>query len=606
MLQSVATVGTGEVGRAERLNPGAGDRAVGADSHGPLHSPAVTTTSKNSLRVEVTAEAEAEADLARATRQILTDPEVNREFPGGDLWMVAYDIDNKSGSEEQENFSAIVADMASGRLMEVRGDRAAPENWWLRHIAGQRPPSDDEFAWAVKVLTEHHGLADSGDTPYRPMPPLGALRGPDGTADRVVAIGLRSSDGKHRIVGVRGLDGEVETELEGAPRPSAAEWGLDMGEEAPPGKGAHQARVRVWAQDDQPRESAAGEGGQSKGGDAEPPLWELVVVRPSASSGINGSGVELREVNYAGKRVLARAHVPILSLALTVTGTGGDPLAYRSWMHEEAGFEAAGDEPVPGFRMCPQPPLIAADGNTAGGTFRGVALYVSGDELVIVSQVQAGWYRYLSEWRLAADGTIRPRLTVAAAANPCDAYRHDHHAYWRLDFDIVSDTENLVQEFNDPPVLGEGEWLSVGHEVRRSRSKAHGRYWRVRNVRSAATYSLHPGPNDGEADVSTTGLGVGDVWVLRFHDDEVDDGQGFTTDPVLARAQLDRFVTGEPVGREDVVVWYAAHLTLDPSANSTGTAMAGPVGPDLVPGHWVREASNDVFGHVDNTDSYRP
>ena len=77
--------------------------------------------------------------------------------------------------------------------------------------------------------------------------------------------------------------------------------------------------------------------------------------------------------------------------------------------------------------------------------------------------------------------------------------------------------------------------------------------------------------DDGAAD----DYGVGDVWILHHHESEIDDGQGFAADPALSRAQLDRFVTGESVERQDVVLWYVAHAPDDRR-----------VGPDLVPFHW--------------------
>ena len=69
------------------------------------------------------------------------------------------------------------------------------------------------------------------------------------------------------------------------------------------------------------------------------------------------------------------------------------------------------------------------------------------------------------------------------------------------------------------------------------------------------------------------------MWVLRYDPDEMDDGQGFTTDPALARAGIDRFVSGEPVQSEDIVFWYGVHV-----AHPGG--VTDRVGPDLVPGHW--------------------
>jgi hypothetical protein len=75
--------------------------------------------------------------------------------------------------------------------------------------------------------------------------------------------------------------------------------------------------------------------------------------------------------------------------------------------------------------------------------------------------------------------------------------------------------------------------------------------------------------------------GVGDFWVVRYRgSSEYDDGQGFTTDPALSRANIDRFVNGEVVEDRDVVVWYAGHFRHSPGH---GGAL---VGPDLKPFNW--------------------
>lgn len=85
-----------------------------------------------------------------------------------------------------------------------------------------------------------------------------------------------------------------------------------------------------------------------------------------------------------------------------------------------------------------------------------------------------------------------------------------------------------------------------------------------------------PGPNDSTADA----YGAGDLWVLRHRGTEIDDGQGFTTDPALSRARLDTFVTGEPVDGQDVVLGYAAHFRHD---EHDPTPRPHVVGPDLYP-----------------------
>jgi hypothetical protein len=300
---------------------------------------------------------------------------------------------------------------------------------------------------------------------------------------------------------------------------------------------------------------------------------------------VNGSGVELRQVEYRGVSVLHRAHVPIVNVAFD------DGEAARLWLDQESGFEAEGDDAVPGFRVCASAPATVVERGDGGGAFRGVALWVDGDEVAVVSQLEAGWYRYVSEWRLAANGTIRPRLAVTAVRNPSTCRAHTHHAYWRLDFDVVGADDNRVQEFNHPTLEGQlAPWQTVRYEVKRPRDPAHERQWRVRAIRSAHGYAIVPGPHDGTAD----DFGAGDVWILAYHDDELEDGEGFTTDPARARAQLDRFVSRELVERDDVVIWYGAHLrhadetgddTGDETGDGTGDGIVR-VGPDLEPFSW--------------------
>ena len=122
-----------------------------------------------------------------------------------------------------------------------------------------------------------------------------------------------------------------------------------------------------------------------------------------------------------------------------------------------------------------------------------MALYVAGGEVVIVSQLQAGWYRYASEWRLAADGTIRPRFGFAAAQNPCTCQVHHHHAYWRLDFDILGAASNVIQEYNNPPVVRTGNWHTLTPEVRRRPSPDNDPPVRLRPPRPSPLRHTHCG-----------------------------------------------------------------------------------------------------------------
>jgi Cu2+-containing amine oxidase len=204
-----------------------------------------------------------------------------------------------------------------------------------------------------------------------------------------------------------------------------------------------------------------------------------------------------------------------------------------------------------------------------------------GEETVLVSELQAGWYRYLSQWRLHADGTIRPRFGFAAVDDSCTCDTHHHHVYWRFDFDVVNGAHNAVREFNDPPVAGSERWHTLRHEIRRRRSLNRKRRWRVVNRVSGESYNLRPGPDDGTAD----DFGVGDMWALRRRGGQIDDGPGG------ARARIDRFVNGESIFDTDVVLWYAAHFSHESHAETDDEhehdhAHGHIVGPDLWPRGW--------------------
>lgn len=543
-----------------------------------------TPTPPAPLRLEVAADREYQAAVAKASKALLADPQLRQIFQGLDLWLVGFDvIDKDDGSPPR--FSTIVHDTATGRSVRAEGAfYDDPDDLGALSVtptAHQQPPTDEEHAWAVETLQADMDwgkvIFTDGVEAYRPSPPLANIGYADGSVERVITVGLRAEGGdgpRHRIMGVKTWDGKAVVEPVGVAAPSSEEYGTVRDATPPPEEtveGAPRVRVQVFREGD------------------DRALWDLIVVRPRASSGTNGSGIELRNVDYKGQRVLFRAHVPIATVEYGAAddAAGCGPIE-RVWLREEAGFDAPaapgpgvdadGQDPAPGFRVCAARPQTIIDLDRDGGDFRGVALRLDGEELVVTSQLQAGWHRYVSEWRLHADGTIRPRMGVGAVQNPCTGKPHVHHFYWRFDFDIAG-LANVVQEHNDVPLQGTSSWHTMRYEAARPHDTAGGRFWQVRSARSSQGYSLMPSAGDGD----------GDVWVLRYDDSEVDDGVGPTVDPVQAPAQLDWFVTGEPVHSDDVVLWYAAHAVRpEPEPEGPGEEGRAPsmVGPDLVPFHW--------------------
>ncbi len=70
---------------------------------------------------------------------------------------------------------------------------------------------------------------------------------------------------------------------------------------------------------------------------------------------------------------------------------------YRDWQNEEVMIQAVGSDVAPGFRLHPSPAQTILDTGSDTGNFLGVAIYVDGLEVVLVSEIEAEWYRYVSE-----------------------------------------------------------------------------------------------------------------------------------------------------------------------------------------------------------------
>src|SRR5215207_8308711 len=436
------------------------------------------------------------------------------------------------------------AKLVTGRLDDIQGSMEVSDS-------GHQPlPTREEFEEAVEVLYEDPDLGpvlrEQRVKPQPAMPPLltEATR-PDGRADRTLAVLLvsRSHEARNEIVGVNMIGRTVLRFPDRAPsRALAAEatCGLpDAGQEPTPRGLPGQYRVTITQ------------------GDTT--LWSFLVFRPSYSLGTNGSGVTLREVDYRGKRVLYRAHVPILNVQYDGNACG----PFRDWLYEESWIQANGTDVAQGIRWCPTPARTILDPpETDSGNFRGVAIYREGQEVIVVSELEAGYYRYISEWRLHDDGTIRPRFGFSAVENPCVCEVHHHHVYWRFDFDILSEGNNVVWEFNSPPLIPPSNWHIHEFEVMRPRNSARSRRWWIENSTTRDAYMLIPGANDGVADA----FGRGDVWILRHHDWEIDDGisaapsEAGLSQP-NAPADIGRFVNGESTYNQDIAIWYAAHFT---------------------------------------------
>ena len=316
------------------------------------------------------------------------------------------------------------------------------------------------------------------------MPPLASeLVG----AERTLHVGLldNAADPPNQIVAVNMISGAVTTYKENAPPISSATavlCGVSGANQGTTSRGtAGQFNLTI---------SANGS-----------PVWQMLVVRPAASSGTRASGVELRDVSYLGKSVLKRAHVPILNVSYENGACG----PYRDWQWQEGMFVANGTDIAPGIRQCTSEPQTMIEARSDTGNFRGVAIYQNpaNNEVVIVSELEAGWYRYISRWEFSPLGVIRARFGFDGVDNTCVCNTHNHHAFWRFDFDLASAGRNRFIEY-DTRFFG----TPLLTEVKRLRDYIRDRHWLVENMVSNEQLMVEPGHDDGTADTYARG----DAW----------------------------------------------------------------------------------------------
>lgn len=422
-------------------------------------------------------------------------------------------------------------------------------------LSEQPVPSPEEIEAAVSIVSQDPVLGpairDGSVEPYPSMPPLVDINLPAGKVERTLTVGVMSKDGKvNEVVGVNMIRESVLRYEGGAPPTSKASPDLNCGVpsagQSTTGHGvAGQFQVTI-----------------SRGPDQ---IWQFLVLRPSASSGNNASGVELRNVTFRGKSVLSRANVPVLNVQYYQNACG----PYRDWAYQEGMFVANGTDVAPGVRMCTDEPQTVLEDGTDTGNFKGVAIY-DREEVTLVSELEAGWYRYISKWTFNDEGIISPRFGFGMTTNSCVCHGHIHHVYWRFDFDIVTAANNSVAEFYQKSLK------TVETESMRSRL-ADDQYWVVSKSVTGESVLIKPGALDGNFDK----YGHGDLWLLRSHfPSEIDDsGQGSGSD-----AHLDPMLNNESILNQDVVVWYAGHKVHDHFDGPTHVHGDGPglIGPDLI------------------------
>ncbi len=282
------------------------------------------------------------------------------------------------------------------------------------------------------------------------------------------------------------------------------------------------------------------------------PVWEFCVLRPSASSGPDGSGLEIRDAFYKGLRVFKRAHAPILNVQYDAGGCG----CYRDWSDQERSFAMDGTPSPPGFyktsfaaeTVCDH----AQDRSNPPGDCpwggphpcnTGVAVEEYPDHIRLTSQFQAGWYRYTMRWEFYVDGTILPTFGFGIYNNSCSSASHRHHNYWRLDFDIDDAGNDFVQE------VEAGSPTVLPSETTRA-WQGNTTSWEVMDATSGRGYRVTPGVQDLLLPVD--GFSKLDFMASAYKASEISDSGGGCA---INEGSL---ANGESIANTDVVLWYRA------------------------------------------------
>lgn len=468
------------------------------------------------------------------------------------------ELDKRGQRDLARECEAVFYDYTGNRTLHVTGPAGGGGPFTLRESNAQPTSTSAEFQEAAALVAAHPlwgpMLQAKAVRTYEPMPPILQPLG-DQRVERTIYVGLFSRERKfNRIVPVNMVRYAAGNEavLPRGARVTDTACGLPDANCSRPAPGTPGRVTIEWP--------------------ARDPVWKFQAIRPSATRTKrtpNGTAIELRNVRYKGKTVLKQAHIPILNVKYEQDLCG----PFRDWTYDETCFEAIGEDipGAPGFRWCAQAPRTILESGSDTGSFNGVAVHEAKDgSLQLISELWAGWYRYIVEWRFYRDGRIGPRMRFGAVENSCVCKTHNHHVYWRFDFDIAGTRNNVEEQVA-------GVWTPLKRETARLRLPGGGPLWRVISERKGTGYQILPGPNDSIGDE----FSGPDLYALKYRNTELDDHHHTI---VEAQADLLKFVNNEKIARTDVVVWY--HAVFRHDVTEEGDFHAEELGPDLVPLNW--------------------
>jgi hypothetical protein len=259
----------------------------------------------------------------------------------------------------------------------------------------------------------------------------------------------------------------------------------------------------------------------------------------------DGAGIGLRYVTYKGELVLWKASMPVIRVHYQNNACG--PYADR----------------INSYNLVPI--------SWCANSLVCQKSYVSGGRTWLEVGVEAhiGNYDLYQVWYLSQDGWMGAHLFSKGLQCNID---HEHHPYWRLDFDINGAPWDQVFVYdNNRPNQGWGPgWMKYTNEINDVKNPATGRVWFVRDNPTAHGVWVFPGAMDGSADSFSTKDAAARLY--RYADDE--------PWPFGPSGHLG-YNHNDDIQEKDIVFWYVAHLA---HAAAQGPGIWHSAGP------WMRIA----------------
>lgn len=328
-----------------------------------------------------------------------------------------------------------------------------------------------------------------------------------------------------------------------------------------------------------------------------PAIWEMCWLPPNQSSGVQGSGLEVRDVHYKGIPIAKRFHSPIL-FAEYRGGAGGN--CYRDWKDANARFAATpatrntlgvpgaffatttcdvSKSPTASHGLCPfnnlsPNPFVSGDCMNSGVSIEDRTNAENPDEsfVMLTTQYSASWYQYVSRFAFYANGDINPEFGYGNSDGTYNNVTHWHHNYWRMDFDIDGPENDQIAANG---VLKPTEFTDV-----RSLTGAGGApsYWEVTDSVSGFGYRINSGADDyTPVNESGRGFHLADVIGSRFINNEyADKANNNLNDCEMVATNI---ANGQSIAAQDVVLYYTANVR-DSTNNNWPTSGSGAVPQD--------------------------